>query len=96
MIEEKFGKKHRNPWGNHWITRGLDIFEKAVETSKGKYCVGDSVTLADVFLVTQLYNAARFNVDMTQFPNIVAINANLEILPEFKRAHPDKQPDAPK
>ena len=64
--------------------------------SKGKYCVGDSITLADVFLVSQLGNAKRFGVDLKQFPNIVEVSTLLDAIPEFKRAHPDQQPDATK
>ncbi len=59
----------------------------------GKYCVGDEITLADVFLVPQLLNAERFGVDMTAYPNIVAIGENLKSVPEFEAAHPTKQPD---
>ena len=61
--------------------------------SKGKYCVGDDVTLADVFLVPQLLNAERFGVAMTAYPNILAIAENLKSLPEFEAAHPTKQWD---
>ena len=90
MVEQKFGKDARGQWGKHWVERGLGIFERAMASSKGKYCVGDSVTLADVFLVTQLYNAKRFGVDLTQFPNIVEVTTLLDDIPEFKRAHPDQ------
>jgi glutathione S-transferase len=52
------------------------------------------LTLADVFLVPQVYNAERFGVDMTQFPRISAVNANLSALPDFQKCHPSQQPDA--
>ena len=64
--------------------------------SAGKHCVGDEVTMADVCLVPQVYNANRFKVDMTQYPTITRINASLAELTEFQAAHPDQQPDAVK
>ena len=69
-------------------------FEKVVADTKGKFCVGDEITLADVFLAPQLLNAERFGVDMTKYPNIVAIAENLKSVPEFEAAHPSRQPDA--
>ena len=58
------------------------------------YCCGDTVTLADLCLVPQVYNARRFGVDMEAFPLIVAIDARLGKLAAFEAAHPSKQPDA--
>jgi glutathione S-transferase len=60
----------------------------------GKYCVGDQVTLADAFLVPQVYNAVRWGVDMSKFPTIAAVDRNLHELDAFQQAHPDRQPDA--
>lgn len=64
--------------------------------TKGKYCLGNIITLADTFLPAMVYNAERQQVDMSQFPNITAIMENLKTLPEFAACHPDQQPDAPK
>ena len=66
------------PWAQWAITRGLKTFEKTVSRTKGKYCIGDTLTLADCFLPAQVYNAQRFNVQTDQFPNIMAIMAELE------------------
>ena len=60
----------------------------------GKYCHGDVITLADVFLVPQIYNAERFDVDMKKFPLISRVNAELAKHPAFIAAHPSLQPDA--
>ena len=79
------------------MTKGLEVFEKLVESTKGKYCVGDEVSLADVFLIPQLYNAKRFGMDVeTLYPHIHEIRTNLDLLPEFVKADADNQEDADK
>jgi len=84
----------RAKWANHWIENGLLAVEKVLADGRdGRYCVGDSLTAADAFLVPQVYNAKRFKVDMTQMPVIMEIMDNLEGLEPFKKAHPDVQPD---
>lgn len=93
-ISNRFGEEHKMPWGKWAIERGLATFEKTVEQTKGKYCLGNILSLADTFLPAQIYNAERFGVDMAQYPNIQAIMENLSALPEFQTAHPSKQPDA--
>jgi glutathione S-transferase len=60
----------------------------------GRHCYGSSVTLADVCLVPQMYNARRFKVDVAAFPTLVAVCAHLETLPAFSAARPEAQPDA--
>jgi glutathione S-transferase len=59
------------------------------------FLVGDQPTLADIFLVPQLYNARRFELDMGELPRLVAVDAACQELPAFRKAHPDNQPDAP-
>lgn len=54
--------KHKIAWGHDWIERGFKGVEAKLAKSAGKYCVGDSITIADCFLVPQVYNARRFNV----------------------------------
>ena len=56
--------------------------------------MGNTITLADVFLVSIMANAIRFEVDFSQLPNVNAINENLKDITEFKKAHPSAQPDA--
>lgn len=82
-------------WARYWIEHGLKAFEKELEKTAGKFCVGDSVTLADVCLVPQVYNARRFQVDMDGFPIINRVCSECEKLEAFKLAHPDAQPDCP-
>lgn len=61
----------------------------------GKCCVGNDVTMADLCLAPQVYNAHRYGVDMSSFPIINRINEHLLTLDAFARGHPSKQPDAP-
>ena len=88
-------------WVAHWIDRGFSALERWVESTAGstaagaqRYCHGGQVTLADVCLVPQMYNARRFQVDVAPYPRLVAICAHLETLPAFAAARPENQPDA--
>lgn len=85
----------KTAWAKHWIENGLRGFEELAAPRAGRYCLGDEVTLADVFLVPQIYNAQRFGVDLEPFPTIRRVCDALADLPAFQRAHPSKQPDAP-
>lgn len=78
----------------HWNTRGLAALEAAVKETAGTYCVGDSVTLADICLVPQLYGARRFGVELSPYPTLTRIEAACGQLAAFQAAHADKQPDA--
>jgi maleylacetoacetate isomerase len=69
------------------VIRGLGAFEELLVNTKGKYCVGDEVTLADFFLIPQIYTAQRFEVDITQWPNICEVHENLKKLDVFEVAH---------
>ncbi len=81
-------------WAADWIRRGFDGIEKRLATQAGKYCFDFDVTLADVCLVPQVYNAKRFGVEMSDYPLISKIAQNCNELDAFIRAHPDNQPDA--
>lgn len=83
-------------WGKEWITRGFVGLEAALTPVAGKYCFGDTFTIADCALVPQVYNANRFKVDMSAFPTISRVHAHLMEHDAVKAAHPDSQPDAPK
>lgn len=86
--------EQKNEWYHHWIARCFDAFEQRLRDSHGLYCVGDSVTLADICLVPQVYNAKRFNVDLTHYPIIESVTASLNRLGAFEDALPERQPDA--
>ena len=85
-----------NTWYRHWVSEGFRGLELQVEkhSSARRYCFGDSLSLADVCLAPQMYNARRFKCDLTPFPTLVAISAHLESLPAFDTARPEAQPDA--
>jgi maleylpyruvate isomerase len=73
---------------------GLAAIEARLEESAGRFAVGDSVTLADICLVPQLYNARRFDLDLSPFPKIVEVDGNARALLAFAQASPDIQLDA--
>jgi glutathione S-transferase len=85
-----------NAWYRHWITEGFKGLEAQVRrhSTAQRYCHGDAVSLADVLLVPQMFNARRFETDLTPFPTLTAISAHLESLPAFAAARPEVQPDA--
>ena len=78
----------------HWNIRGLAALEAAVKETAGTYCVGDSVTFADICLVPQLYGSRRFGVELSPYPTLARIEAACGQLAAFQAAHADKQPDA--
>ncbi len=84
-------------WCRKWIGRGFAAFEAlALERSAdGQFSFGDALTLADVWLIPQLYNARRFELDLTSYPTIVSIDGHCQTLHAFEAAHPARQPDAP-
>jgi maleylacetoacetate isomerase len=97
-LEKEFAatQAQKDTWMQHWINLGFDALEKVLagHPSTGSFCEGDMPTMADCFLVPQIYNAQRFKVDMTAFPTISRINQACGELDEFKQAHPSAQPDA--
>ena len=86
----------RTDWYHHWIATGLRALESALGSGdhSGRYCHGDQLTLADIALVPQWYNAIRFKCALEDYPIIGRIVANCERLDAFAQAHPDRQSDA--
>jgi maleylacetoacetate isomerase/maleylpyruvate isomerase len=85
-----------NRWTGQWISRGFTALDELIRrnSADGRYCVGSSVTLADVFLLPQVFNARRVDLDLTPYPRIAAVAAHLESLPAFAAARPQAQPDS--
>lgn len=81
-------------WIKHWLAVGFDALEKRLQARAGRYCFGDTVTLADLCLVPQVYNALRFQLDMTEYPLINSIYQRCNTLEAFQRAAPEQQADA--
>ena len=85
-----------NTWCATWISAGFDALEALLkaDSQRGRFCFGESPSLADVYLVPQVESARRFKVDMTQWPLIAAVEAACMQLDAFKQAAPMQQPDA--
>lgn len=78
----------KSDWYAHWVKTGFRALEFEIAKQGGRYCHGDVVSAADVCLVPQMANAHRFNVDMTAFPLLSAINDRLRCIPAFIAAEP--------
>ena len=83
-----------NAWYRHWIADGLAKFEADLARAPGKFCHGDSPTMADCCLVPQVFNAQRYKCDTTLYPQTMRAFAECMKLDAFDRAQPSKQPDA--
>lgn len=89
------GKTRRNAWYRHWVERGFQAIELQLQADEtGRFCQGDTPTLADCCLVPQVYNARRFEIDLSPFPTIERIDAACASIPAFQAARPEAQPDA--
>ena len=91
-IRENFATDPTEDWYAHWVHEGFRAAETAA--SNGPFVFGDEITLADCFLVPQMYNARRFNVPLDDFPKLVAIADRCNEERAFREARPDNQPDA--
>ena len=83
-------------WSQYWIDKGLAGCESFLKNKSGEFCFSNQVTLADLFLIPQLYNAKRFQVDVKPFPILEKINKNCLSKEYFQKALPEHQPDCPK
>ncbi len=79
----------------HFNARGLGALERLAGETAGEFLIGDAPTIADVYLVPQLYGARRFGVDVPAFPTLLRVEAACAALPAFAAARPEAQPDAP-
>jgi maleylpyruvate isomerase len=79
-------------WYRNWILQGFDALEAMLKP--GPYSFGSHVTMADLCLVPQVFNARRFKVPLDAYPKIAAVEAACQKLPAFDKARPENQPDA--
>lgn len=91
----KADSEQKGKWLHKWISEGLKAFEESLLPFAGKYCFGDRVTAADLFLIPQLFSSLRFGVDVSGYRKLAQINENCLLLEAFKNAHPHRQPDTP-
>jgi len=91
-IKAEFGADPTGDWYAHWIHEGFKAAEAVA--SDGPYVFGTKVTLADAFLVPQMYNARRFNVPLDEYPKLVAAVDTCNELAAFQDAAPEAQSDA--
>ena len=98
-LKEELGvsDEQRDAWYANWIHAGFRAAEIAANehADKGSFVFGEDLTLADCCLIPQIYNARRFNVPMTDYPRLVAIDAHCATLEAFAAALPEQQSDAP-
>lgn len=86
----------KTQWYRHWVQEGFKGIEAqlARDSQTGAFCHGDTPTIADCCLAPQVFNAHRFQIDMSPYPTIARIHARCEELPAFANARPERQPDA--
>ena len=81
----------KDDWYRHWVTEGLTALEALAAPRAGTFLFGDSLSLADISLVPQLYNARRFAVPLDPYPTLRRADETAAAQPAFAAAHPDRQ-----
>ncbi|GLR69018.1 maleylacetoacetate isomerase [Acidocella aquatica] len=83
----------RAAWNRHWMAAGFAAIEARLTRTAGRFAIGDMPGLADICIVPQLYNARRFGLDLSPYPQLTAVDAAARALPAFINAAPENQPD---
>lgn len=83
-------------WFRHWVNEAFEALEARLATDRetGRFCHGDKLSLADICLYAQLVNNRRFDIDLSPYPTIQRIGANIATIEAFQSAAPDQQPDS--
>jgi len=84
----------KTDWYRHWIKQGFQGLEKLLSQRAGNYCWGDTITMADAFVIPQIWNAHRFDCPMDGYPILQRVYKNAMQLSAFQQASPPEQPDA--
>ena len=89
-------QRQLDDWFRHWLTKGFAALEQLLSASaqSGQFCHGDTPGLADCCLIPQLYNARRFDFDLSAYPTLTRIEKNCSRSVAFQKAEPENQPDA--
>lgn len=87
--------EQKSDWYRHWVEEGLMAVERLLITggSRGRFCYGDTPTMADCCLIPQVFNARRFNCSLEQMPMIQSVVSACEGLDAFQAASPQHQSD---
>jgi maleylpyruvate isomerase len=93
FLTEAAPQLDKQRWFDAFIAGGLKVLEARAQRLSGRYLVGDSVSIADVLLVPQLYAARRLNLSFEGYPTLLRIEAECLKLEGFASAHPDRQAD---
>ena len=93
-LSEEFNvsEDQKTTWYYHWISKGFSSLEESF--SSGSFALGQNVSMVDVYLIPQVYNALRFKMDMTKYPNIIRIYHSCNELEAFVSAAPESQADS--
>ncbi|TCB67533.1 maleylacetoacetate isomerase [Acinetobacter sp. ANC 4178] len=83
----------KTAWYQHWIKLGFRSLEQQLQHSNGEYCFGEQLSFADCCLIPQVYNAKRFQIDLTEYPKIQSIYTHCMQLAAFQQAAPEQQAD---
>jgi maleylacetoacetate isomerase len=93
--EMKVSEDDKNRWYRHWVETGLETVERQLASpATGRFCHGDTPTLADVTLVPQIFNAQRFECRLDHVPTVMRVFEACMAMPAFDATQPSKCPDA--
>lgn len=90
----KIGEDDKNRWYRHWVETGLEVVERQLAAQPGRFCHGDTPTLADCVLVPQVFNAQRFDCRTEHVPHVMRVFQACMQLDAFSQTQPSACPDA--
>jgi maleylpyruvate isomerase len=89
----KHDEEARTLWYRHWIAQGFEVIESQLDPAH-RFCCEESPTFADICLVAQVYNALRYGCNLQPYPKLMRVYETCAVLPPFRAAAPENQPDA--
>jgi maleylacetoacetate isomerase/maleylpyruvate isomerase len=90
----ELGEEAVRRWLDHWAGGALASVNALIAGTAGSFCVSDRPTIAEAFLVPQMFSALRFGIDVSKLPRLTEIHERCNAMAPFERAHPQNQPDA--